>query len=489
MRLVALLLWVAGILAASSGIDRYIHADYEGAIPLLRAEAKSAPDDDRVAAALLGSLVARNLYAEALTLNERVAAQFPKSAVAVAARGDFEFLRGRMGEAERLYRAALDIDERTARAYTGLYQVMRAHSRFNSARLMALRAHQILPEDTEVRLAWIAVAPEEKKIELMSTLEAEKPKWDERRLRRFHADLEVRKALAGRKPNARVGPPTPAMIQLVRIERAVYRTPDWGVRFTVNGNVTLSLAVSSNVRGVLIDGRKAARAGVRVVADWDFVGSPGDQRRKTSVAIADSCTVAPVEFRNCVVRVGAENLEPGNDGWISTECFRDFLVRFSPRDKALQLTPLPEQPENPQGYDRALTPGFVPVVQSEGILLLPVRLDDGEPGLFEIGTGSHSTMVDRTFAMETGKPKLAKAARGGNPADNVQEIIKVDRATLRFAGFRPESPILEMFHLHAPNDTVRIRNAGVLGMDVLDPFDITFDYRNGQVKLDHRPKR
>ena len=489
MRFVGLLLCIPAILAASEGMGRYLHGDYEGAVPLLRAEAKAVPNDDRVAAALLASLVERNLYGEAVAVSERVAAQFPKSAVAVTARGDLEFLRGRIFEAEQLYRSALAIDDRTARAFVGLYQVMRAHSRYSTARRMALRAHELLPEDAAVRMAWIGVAPEEKQMELLSALDAEHPAWDPRTLRRFHASLELRKALNGREPMALEGTAAPATVKLVRMMHDASHPAGWGVKFMLNGKRTVTLEVDTGAGGIVLDEKVAARAGIRTVADVDVTGVGDEGARKMSVGLADTCGAPPVTFRDCVVQVLPLGKVTGRDGLIGTNIFNDFLVRVSFKNEALQLTPLAERPKNPQGYDREMVPGFTPVISIGHSLHLPTRLNNSEPGLFVIDTGSPATLVDHTFASAMTKLGSAGGTRIRGFSGEVRRVREASAVTLRFAGFEQLHQVMTSVDLSPEGRPTSIREAGLLGMDVLRLFDVTLDYRNGLVKFEYLGRR
>src|ERR1700761_1653265 len=112
-------LWWAALLCCPMALSSdagnemavYRSGDYKTAIPLLQAGAAKTPQDPLIAAALLSALVYEGRADEAADAADADAGAFPNSAEVVAARGEFAYYMSDMGEAEKLFRAALKLKD------------------------------------------------------------------------------------------------------------------------------------------------------------------------------------------------------------------------------------------------------------------------------------------------------------------------------------------------------------------------------------------
>ncbi|MCX6623910.1 MAG: hypothetical protein NTY38_23175, partial [Acidobacteria bacterium] len=166
------------------------------------------------------------------------------------------------------------------------------------------------------------------------------------------------------------------------------------------------------------------------------------------------------------------------EGLIGMEFFEPFLIALDLQHSALTLTPHASRPENPQCYDRTAVPGFTQVIRSGPDLLVPVRVDDGETGLFLIASLQSATKVDR--------PALSPLVKV-TPSDKISrrpELMVVKRLPLQFAGHRQENLDAVATDLIPDGIPVDIRAAGILGWYSLSQFVLTLDYRNGLVRFD-----
>ena len=91
------------------------------------------------------------------TITKAVAAQ-PNSAALLSALGDVQFRFAEMGEAEGSYLKALKLDPKEVHAYLGLVEVYAAYSLYRRAYDQLQHAHEIAPDDIEVRRMWMATS-------------------------------------------------------------------------------------------------------------------------------------------------------------------------------------------------------------------------------------------------------------------------------------------------------------------------------------------
>ncbi len=160
--LLPLLLACANALADSkAALDVFKSGDYKSAIPLLKTECSGDKEDASVRAALLSALVYEGRLDDAVDLSQELAQRFADSPEALAARGEFHYYMGEIGEAEKLYKAAIKKQDATPRAYYGLSRLYRAASMYRSARLMCMRAHDLDPDDALLTFAFLHYASPE----------------------------------------------------------------------------------------------------------------------------------------------------------------------------------------------------------------------------------------------------------------------------------------------------------------------------------------
>jgi tetratricopeptide (TPR) repeat protein len=158
-----------------NGLAAYKAGNFEAAIPLLQAAAARSPSDASIQAALLSALLYENRVDGASDLSQRDESAFPNSPAVIAARGEFAFYMGDMPQAERLFKAAIKLQEATPRAVYGMSRLYRAASFRRSARLTCMRAHEIDPDDALIMQGFLQYAPLAKRKEWLPPFAAAHP--------------------------------------------------------------------------------------------------------------------------------------------------------------------------------------------------------------------------------------------------------------------------------------------------------------------------
>jgi predicted aspartyl protease len=471
-----------------TGVELYRSGDYGKALPLLRTAFQQNPKDDRVAAALLSSLVEDCDYSAARDLAESLSALFPNSAAVLAARGEFVLYAGNMMEAEKLFKASLKVDPRNARACLGLSRLLRAASIYRGARLLILKAREFDDADVAIATAFTSILPRERQIAARQDYLAQHAGDDDEKTRYLRSTSEFEKQLKGAPADELAGAPAAAMVPLVSILHDAQHLLGFGLKFTLNGSRPLTLLLDTGASGITIQRKAAERAGIERIGSFSVTGIGDKGARESSAGIAETCTFAPLTFKNCSITVLDTKGGVESDGLVGTDYFARFLMELNFEKREMRLTPHSDRPENPQGYDRVLAPGFTPVFRFGHHLMIATRVNDSDPALFLVDTGSTTSLIDTAFAAE-----IAKVSRSGEIeirglSGRVNDVSEANRAVLQFAGFRQTNVGLTAIDLntgrHAP-----VRMAGILGLPVLNLFSLTLDYRNGQVKFDYQRKR
>jgi len=68
----------------------------------------------------------------------------------------------------------------------------------------------------------------------------------------------------------------------------------------------------------------------------------------------------------------------------------------------------------------------------------------------------------------------------------VKQTSRAQHVTLAFGGFRQENPSLLAISLEKMSDSMGMAFGGILGMPVLGQLNVTIDYREGAVRLEHK---
>ncbi|PYX55348.1 MAG: hypothetical protein DMG76_18130 [Acidobacteria bacterium] len=113
---------------------------------------------------LVRAMLRQQKIDEALdAVNTALAAQ-SNSAALLAAKGDVQFRRSEMPDAEMSFLTAKKLDPKEVHAYLGLARLYRSYSLYRKAYDELQIAHEIAPDDIEVQRAWLAMLPRKEKL-------------------------------------------------------------------------------------------------------------------------------------------------------------------------------------------------------------------------------------------------------------------------------------------------------------------------------------
>jgi hypothetical protein len=365
----------------------------------------------------------------------------PSSELRRVTMGDVYFRRGRLAEAEREYRTALQLERNLASAWFGLGRVLHSASMRRTAASHIERAHELDPEDPEILLAWSALQPPSIEVAALERYVAAIEPYDATEARSMRGRIAVRKALNGKRPFQLESVYQRRTIRLEPVIGPDGSTRSWAVLVSINASRPLRLVLDTSASGI-------------TVGEDIQSGLP-----KADFVVAQRVRIGGIEWSHCPISITDSGRMLNADGVIGADVFEQFLVTIdSPRSQVI-LEPYPGQKEPPKNEleDRATPAGwrsFTPVFRFGPALLLPVS-----GGLFVLNTASSMNLLSNSFARE------------------------LRSSTLEFAGFRHPVAAMQTADLTPLSESASTEISGMLGFAALSKVRLTLDYRDGLVSF------
>lgn len=475
---------------SKAALDVFKSGDYKTAIPLLKAECSEDKSNVVLRSALLSALVYEGRVDAAADLSSELALQFPNSPEALAARAEFHYYMGDMGEAGKLDKVVLKTQPGMARAFYGLYRIYRAASLFHSARLACMRAHEFDPDDALITSAFLRYATPALRKEKFGTFVQTHPWFYENYDRDAETTSQVSREMADHKAYELEGGLEPVTLHLVNLLSSANNVRGLGLEMRIQNGRALRLLLDTGASGIVISQRAVDKAGLTHVGTTESWGVGDKGTRKGFVAIADSCKIGVLAYKTCVFEAleGKDRIAGDEDGLIGTDFFEDYLIHLDFQRHEMRLTPLPQRAPNPQGYDRTVPPGeenFTPVWRLGNHLFVTTTVNRKSAGLFLLDTGASLTNIDSTFARLSTKLHGNEYTRIRGISGQVKDVFEADKAELAFGRFRQANIGMTAFNLNNSPRHQEVRMSGVLGIPLLALFRLDLDYRNGLVNFEY----
>jgi hypothetical protein len=236
--------------------------------------------------------------------------------------------------------------------------------------------------------------------------------------------------------------------------------------------------------------------------------------------LANSIKIGALEFRDCpVMVVDKRGSLLGEDGFIGSDVFQDFLIDLDFPNKKLRLGRLPKRPDDASDqislltYAREADPSaksgtspdttashaslptytsvtkrffpaqfsfaFVPAFRFGHLLLIQTEVGDSpEPRIFAIDTGAPRNLFFVSTAREITKVQENSRVALKGLSGSVSKVYDAERTALHFAHVQQYADKETALNLEAISDEIGTEVSGVLGV---------FNLRNP--RCDHRLSR
>jgi predicted aspartyl protease len=520
-------------------------ADYAKAASLYGAELAKHPGDEGLTAGLVHALLRQQKLQEAAdAVNGQLTAR-PNSPALLTLRGEVAFRQGMPWAAADAANLSLKLDPCNPRTRLLVASLANISSLYATARRQILIAHQLDPEDPEIRSEWLVTLPLKQRISEVEAYLSAPTGDDAEDLRHVHLYLDHLKKLAA-EPQKRcrlVSQTTATEIPFIKLMYDATHLRAFGLEVKLN-NHAARLQIDTGAGGLVVSRSVANRAGLQAFSQTE-VGGIGDHGPKSGyTAYADSVRIGDLEFQNCSVEVVDSSNVIDVDGLIGMDVFSQFLVTLDYPMRKLALGPLPPRPGEsavtapqlktqtedtdadeasdsapsesqdkheasgstsasgappaagtpaPHGpYDRYIAPemkNYTEVYRVGHNLILPAQLNGQKIKLFILDTGSWATTISPDAAREVTKVHGDSSMNVKGISGKVEKVYYASDVTFRFAHLSQRAQGVVAFDTSNISKNTGMDISGFLGATTLNLLTIHIDYRDGLVKFDYDPDR
>jgi len=502
--------------------------EHDKAASILEADLAKTPNDPEKTALLIRALLWQRKTAEASDVLTKAIAAHPDSPTLLTENAEVLFRQGKPWEVGSALASALKVDPCFPRAYILYGWLMSAESNRASERKAIQTAHQLDPNDPEIRSYWMNTLTLKERIAAIDALIASGTIVDEQELKRRQKNLDYLKKLADEppKPCRLVSSSSSADLPLQSIiqeRHGVLATTAWALSVGINGHDSL-LHVDTGASGLSVTKAVAEHAGLRSSGAEAIRGIGDEGPQHGYQAYADHIKIGDLDFKDCTVTV----LEKGmgdTDGLIGADVFSHFLVSIDYPLHKIKLDPLPSPPNQveievpslstantdndesqanaggsvsdsesvpPRFTNRYVAPEMKDWVQIYHVghnLIIPVSLRPPEIELFIVDTGAFSTIVAPEAAREVTKVDVNSNMTISGLNGAVSKPYVAESLDIRFGGISKHELGVPALPMEMESMYSAMNISGLLGADILEELTIHIDYRDGLMKFEYDPKR
>ena len=462
--------------SATPADTAYRDGDYAKAEQLYTQALGREPNDVKLEAALVSTLLNENKADEAAQRARAMLAADPHSASALTAEAEVELRQGLPWQAMQTLDRAEEADHCYARLHLVRSRALRLDSMYASERGELQKAYDIDPSDTDIQNAWHGIVPPAQEIEgTEESLATMKDLDADTRHKAEQTVHDLLPLLSENSQTCKVLPSTPSVTLPLLPSKEDGKTIDG---FRIEAQLPKSqtkLQLDTATSGIFITRALAAENGLH----------PGEGDPEGTVRL-DSVKIGPLEFRDCLVGVSDTPFAGNADGSIGTDLFASYLIRIDARAQKITLSPLPPLKSVVPG-DRPTLPelaAFTPVYHRRQYLLVPVELDNKARELFVLDTGMRLSTMTPELAHSLSNLKIdftnPLPTKSGSTAQVYRDTFDFQFANL---AFNQQRRILE-FEPTAIDRSAGFDVGGMLGFDMLHLLTLELDYRDGMVRFD-----
>jgi predicted aspartyl protease len=510
-------------------------ADYTKAESLYRSALAANPGDADLTLGLVHALLRDQKVQEAADTVKAALDAAPKSAALITLRGEVELRQGEPWTAAQTANESLKLDPCSPRTQLLIADLARINSLYATARQALLAAHQLDPDDPEIRERWLFTLPLKQSIAELEAYLAAPQGDDADELRHLHQTLDhlKRREAEPPRPCRLVSQSDTAEIPFVPLIRNGTHILGFGLDVKLNDH-SAHLQIDTGAGGLVISRSVANHAGLKAFSQNEVGGIGDEGLRAGYTAYADSIQIGNFEFQNCQVEVVDKGMGDV-DGLIGMNVFSRFLVTLDYPMRKLLLGPLPPRPgeqaapqklnvggedegsdetknpppseagsaaSNPAAaaakpaphgpYDRYIAPemkDYTEVYRVGQYLILPTGLNFSKIKLFILDTGAWTTIISPQAAREVTKVYSGVPVQVQGLNGKVQKVYGADEITFRFANLAQKVDDVIAIDTSKTSKDSGIEISGFLGAATLRQLTIHIDYRDGLVKFDYDPKR
>ena len=228
-------------------------SDYAKAESLYRADLAAHPNDTELTAGLVHTLLREQKVQEAADTVKTALDTAPNSAALITLRGEVEFRQGTPWLAGKSVNESGKLDPCSPRTYLLLADLARISSLYASAHRMLMTAHQLDPEDPEIRGEWMETLPIKQRIPEIEAYLATPTGDDKEDLRHLRMYLDHLKKMVDqpRRNCHLVSPVASTEIPFIKIMYDATRMRAFGLNVKLNDH-NARLEIDTGASGLMV---------------------------------------------------------------------------------------------------------------------------------------------------------------------------------------------------------------------------------------------
>jgi tetratricopeptide (TPR) repeat protein len=490
---------------------------------------QSSPDTVAAQVGMVRSMLKQQKVDEALEKVNAAVTASPNSAALMATKGEVLFRLGEMADAERAYLQAVKIDPKEVQARLGLAHLYNSYSLFGRAYGELQLAHEIAPDDIDVRRAWLGRLPRKERLAALEAYLASPHPDDQEDTKHLEEYLEFLKATAD-APIHRcrlVSKVDHTDTKLEGMYHDAQQLRGIGLAVSLNGHNN-RLLLDTGAGGIIISRKVAEKADLKRISAAHYGGIGDEGLQEGYTAVANKIRIGELEFEDCVVHVSEQRSVAEEDGLIGADVLGSYLVELDLPDMRLKLSPLPKRPDdvtapkalNSEGEsqstaeevkstaaeagtdkkddetgpqvprDRYIAPEmatWTKVFRFGHMLLVPTNVNESKAMLFGLDTGAFANLLSTRSGKQVSRLSADDAIRVKGASGQVAKVYRSGNVTLQFGHMRQPAQNMVSIDLSGLSGHVGTEVSGFLGFTMLHMLDVKLDYRDGLVDFECGP--
>jgi predicted aspartyl protease len=405
---------------------------------------------------------------------EAILLRTPRSAESLAFQGEVDFRKGNFEKARTSYQAAIQMNEKTARAHFGMGKLALAKVNSKTALTEFRRAIALDPTEPLYHFHASEATDLEKNTEetrkhLEEFIRLDRHD-DEDRLIEAKAALALIAAFGNKDYGVVKAPDQPALIPLRKTLNLIFAD----VR--INGKGPYNFVVDTGASQTALSEKLARDLGLKIITSTVMHGVGGSGKTKSNIYRIDQLQIGDVSVGDLPVGTFDDPvISQLADGIIGTAMLADFIITINYPEGRLELSHKP-----------VTTPDAIPIWCVSNMLLLPADAN-GKPGNFIVDTGAITSVLSLSMANAMGVNEktpgalvdLGIAGVGGAQGGT----LMLPPVTLKSARQSEALSQALAIDLKEVSRMLGTEVSGVAGFDFLSKYKLTIDYYKAEIHL------